>query len=483
MALSTNWRVLSGISGSIDRYASQKDGDDLNAGTAQATPKENITDFLSISVGLRIVIRSSYYNQGDFVHQQKTKEIIADGNTVLDGGGGLINGFISSSGNLDIRTILRNIYILDYSNFSNGSRAILEKCTIKNCNFSKADSDSTDLTIDYLSIIKSVFINSSVSVRGIDTSFLFTGYSRVYNRCIFINSSFIIHKLYFCGVVNITNSFFDKDSNISEGTNPTKTWANLNLTNCAFNLEGLNGTTILSDAIFDITLDGDATTITAEYPENELFSGTVTLDGIVVTFTNCMWVTDPLFVDQANELFYLQATSPLFNNRNIIGKYGQGQLIDATHPQFNPLNVGVVLTDINVVGGNFELDTTGGNQVGSIVGSTDVTHAIDLGGLTTINEEVLFSMAGFNFFNGEWVDRLNYLSGSNDEVRLTYQIQLYDEVLNDWGGTYEFEINHNMTVDGSARGNGNVDIDFANEAPIQVRRFRFANITLRSNGV
>ena len=113
MALSTNWRVLSGISGSIDRYASQKDGDDLNAGTAQATPKENITDFLSISVGLRIVIRSSYYNQGDFVHQQKTKEIIADGNTVLDGGGGLINGFISSSGNLDIRTILRNIYILD----------------------------------------------------------------------------------------------------------------------------------------------------------------------------------------------------------------------------------------------------------------------------------------------------------------------------------------------------------------------------------
>jgi len=65
MALSTNWRDL-GFT--INKYVSEKDGNDVNAGT-QALPRKTIESVIQDGTGTKEVqIRAGYYNEGDIVN-------------------------------------------------------------------------------------------------------------------------------------------------------------------------------------------------------------------------------------------------------------------------------------------------------------------------------------------------------------------------------------------------------------------------------
>ena len=100
---------------------------------------------------------------------------------------------------------------------------------------------------------------------------------------------------------------------------------------------------------------------------------------------------------------------------------------------------------------------------------------------TSISEFVEFSLQGFNFFNGEWVDVANYVNPTNLEVRLTYKVSVYDEVGLSWSSFVEYEINSALEKDGGGLGNGNINATMTSLGDLVGRIFR-VQMNIRDDG-
>ncbi|NQZ74672.1 MAG: hypothetical protein HRT61_00925 [Ekhidna sp.] len=467
MPLSTNWRQ------SGDFYLSSRDGDDLNSGTAQNAPKQTLAETFALWSNVdaaNIIVRSGYYTYDNSI-VSGSHNLISDGLTVLDGSGIFP---VINFGDDDVGKHFEGWYIINCDTIK-GDGQIRSRCVT----FSKCvvkDSINLDLRANPThQITLNMFINCSVAFKVIYAS-------NNHFRNTFINTSIEVDYA-ISENQNFGNSYFSEDSSLTViGSSNTVVF-----NNCGFG-QDVSGFTIGGTQIGSITLNGDSNPISTEYSDGQVFSGTyVDGSGNAFIFNNSFYVADPLFTDSTNELFYLQNTptqSRLYNSNNIVGRYGLGELLNCNHPHFDAGNgANYANVSCNVGTGHFELTTNPAILQGFVEGAVDVQYAVDLGAVVTITDEILFSLLGFNFFNGEWVDDANYQAGVNDEVRLTFQLQIWNENTASWGAIQFFEINQAPTVDGSGRGNGNVDVDFANESAISGRYLRFARISLRKDGV
>lgn len=486
MPLETNWRKKIQRFNSFV-YCSEKDGSNSNSGLNESLPLQNFNGVFSLLNSLNtksVQVRSGYYNEGDISLPSSFGgfiDFISDGNSIIDGSG--FSSFISV--NQQNSRILFNGFIfqnvLKYNDL--GSTLSLQECFIKDSSFNKSSSSNSSFNINCSRASNCTFLRSDISISYLDNTV-----SGIVFRCTFFDSSLYVIRVS-PSSIPLSNSFFNKNSSIELGFGSSIN--SLEITNCAFQFDS-NGFSLDGTSIDLITLDGDLLTITNQYQEREKFSGSFTQNGFTYLFFNCFWIQDPLFNSVENEDFTLQNTpiqSILFNENNIIGSKGLAQYFTGLSEPFNPSNSNVILQNVTVdpVTGSFDLNS--GQTEFRVRSTDDPTKCIEIPQATTLEKEVFFSMLGFSFFNGEWIQQLPFDSVSNRKVRLDFLISIYDESepngsnnpLN-FSPFYDMEINQNIQLDSSMRGSGNIDADMQSLGNINGKRF-IVDFIFRTDGI
>jgi len=472
MPLTTNWRANTGV------FISQKDGNNATGNGSQGLPYRDLTYNLPSGINGVYNLRGTYYNNGNIPVTVSNAfiQLNADGQVIIDGSGFSevieldLNDFLTSRGILWMNAIQQS----NRSTTSRGGQNAFD-CIMKGGAY------------DYQ--------RGSRNSPFVDT--------RISERVLCINQTIRVYRSNVASNFTLFRHTFDKDSTLlSSNTNSIVTscafeqGATFNArtgdqcNNCAFGADGVSQATIEGVNIKDITLDGDGDTIGNTYTDGEKFSGVATLIGgtATVTFSDCFYTADLGFNNPDDEDYTLRNDSILINNLAIIGCYTVATRFDASHPAFDPLNSGVSYTNVtrNLIDNTFDLD--GGFVEGEVVSTDDPTQCIELPFATTLREAVLW-FGTFLYNQGEWIDKENYNSGINDEVRLTLEFQFYDEnepngansPLN-FSGWISFEVQQAIEVDDSGLGNGNVDADLMDLDAVTAKRLR-VRFVQRTNGV
>lgn len=470
MPLNTNWKAIA------DYYACSRSGDDANSGLDGANPKQSFDSVVALYTGssfVTVLIRDGYYPSGTHQSEIGVHNIEADGLAVIDGAN--FNPFISF-GNQNGGKHFSGVTFINVTGMTfNGTTDIrslhYDNCVFYDCLNIQAFCRSTE----YLNS-KNLFISTFITFKSFQSGL---DQKEVY-RCTFVSSSIYSGNEREDSQDYLNCAFDEGSSFLYDIPNVLKINRFLN---CAFESTPANGFRIEGVRLNDVTLNNDPNPLDVQYSDGEKFSGTYTSStGHIYEFQNCFWSSNFLFSSTTKSIYTLQHSpirSPLFNNNNFIGAYGLALFLDADDSSFDPVN-GATLTNITNVNGDFVLDV--GFNEGTVTSTEDLAHCITLPNLSTIEDFVNFSLEGFNFFNGEWVDRENYDPISNQEVRLTYLVKVYDEDGLSWGNFIEFELNQPLDIDDQGRGNGNVDFDFDNSSPIVGRRFA-VQFVVRDNGV
>jgi len=236
-----------------------------------------------------------------------------------------------------------------------------------------------------------------------------------------------------------------------------------------------------------LTLNGDSNTIVNTYADGEKFSGSVTVDGLTVALNNCFWTADLGFYSPAAGDYRLRLDSPLINGLDLIGCEPIASQFDSQHPAFDPSNAGVVLDNLTRnLDGSF--DPVNASLPQRARSTEDPALAIRTARETELRDSILI-LADYQPFNGEGIDGDIYDPGLNDEVRPTYLVRVYDlnepfgtNSLLNWGPWIKLEWDMPGEVDGSGRGNGDVDADLSGLNPIIGQVFQF-DITYQPSGV
>ena len=464
MSLSTNWRHTGDI------YVSQKDGNDGNVGD-QANPYKTLSFAISQVTFSRnnIIIRSGYYAEGD-ISTINRFSLTGDGNVIIDGSSFLNFIVISSGGGIGTVNFKGLTFIncgnLLVSNSGNTSGANIEDCIIRNCDTIRVNSSDSQGSNRVLCT------NSNIELRRGFNSTLLTVFrwSIIDSFVSFISSG----GIKFNNVVTSNTSITVNDFSASYSSSCFDE-------NVLF--DGIN--------FKNYTLNGDSNNIGTTYLPNERFTGTFTVGSATITLLNCFWTNDLGFNSPINDDYTLKLNpqSILFNFSDIIGCYGLAYRFDSQDQAFDLLNSGVSYTNLNRnVDGTFTLVNAGLNE-GTVQSTDDPTLCFTLPEPVVLNQGIRFSDKGFTYLNGEWIDKLNYIFGVNEEVRLTYRLQAYDETepngvnspLN-FSNWYDMENNQAVELDIGGIGVGDVNVDFNSVSPLTVKRFRL-EITLRNNGV
>ena len=463
MPLNTNWFFTGNI------YVSERDGS--GDGLSQANPRNDI-----IATSQTEVVRDGYYSLTSDSYAFGT--LLLDGKVVIDGGGSLFGIRGQQNQGLTIRASNRlqpqliNIQNIQPSIISGtggtsgflfidgvriqGSNKISGGTDSNNREFGRGQSYRFCEFRDCLDIRHEFVFQSSLS--SFDVS----------SRNDYINSSI---RVYLNG--SIFRSFFNSQSNINTvttnatyGVEPTRGTLN----NCAFE----QGFTIGGIDLLTITLNGDSGNIGSLYGDGVKFSGVInTSDGGTLTIVNCFWTATP----GKKSSGYLENNSILKNNDVYIGAYDVCITLSASNAAFDPAN-GAIYSNItrNISPDSFTI-TSGVS--GSVESTKNLAHAINL---INIDISQISSVVGsFNYAIGEWIDRANYQSGVNDEVRLTIELDTYNGT--SWDGWQDMEIDSVWAKDSLGRGNGNVDVDFTTLENLSDLTFIALRFTIRNDGV
>lgn len=467
MALNTNWRALGAT-----YYTSGRDGDDANIGN-ESNPFATIGKYVSLmsNNGVTLSLRNgAVYNEGGFdvtavgIYSGKGIKLLGDGFSVVDGSG--FFPFLRGSVTQGFNFSFDNITLFNINTLTAGQTGF-RSTSYENCKI--FDSVNVDLGAESKN---NLFVRTSINQ-------IYSGIAQTYFRNTFADCQ--INILGIRSSVNIDghdflNCAFDSGTSINNNGGTVS----YSLSNCAFE----SGFVLDGTDLKNFILNGDSSNISTEYTDGEKFSGTITVGSKTITFTNCFWTDDMGFNASTKDVYTLSNSpqSKLLNGFNVIGAFGLGVFIDSANQCFDPVNSGVSIDaniTRNLVTGNFDINTSAGGLVRS---TDDPTKAIILPFSTSISEFVEFSLQGFNFFNGEWVDDDNYNDPTNLEVRLTYKVSVYDEIGLTWSAFKEYEINQALQNDSGGLGNGNVDADMSALGDVIGRVFR-VEFFLRDNGI
>lgn len=459
MALEDNWIILRSLIGAITTptlFICQKSGNDANAGN-KATPKKTIE--VNTSGSTRVQIRSGYYRPVTPI----TGVLYFDGHVVIEladvlGNSANAVSFIAQQAR---GKVLNASYGGGYE-----STAIVSGLNIDFININRTGNNATSWG-------KCLILGGSIgNMVAVPPNQL-----QVRNTFINLKINEVSSNTVFKGC------FFDSDCWVKYSTN-----RNVTFNSCAFESGFIiQAATDLKSA----TLAGDGANIGTQYADGEKFSGTITNGTGTIIFQNCFWTDDPGFNNPAAGDYTLKVSpqSKLFNQSNVIGCYGLHLVFDANHSAFDPGNSGVSYTNVTRTTGGSPAFTLTSPGEGTVVSTDDPTKCIDLGQETFLNQIVEW-INSFNYYNGDWVDRENYDAGVNDEVRLTWRVQIYDENepegANDpanWSDWYEMELFTPIQLNSSNEGNGEPGVNLAAAFGSPTARRLRVEFTLRDNGV
>ncbi len=440
MSLSTNWRASTG------RFISSRDGDDATGTGTKASPYKTIA--LMSNTGDNN-LRAGYYAGATL----KDGNIIGDGKVYWDASGESVSRPITASFTMQGVEAQNHLNLRTNNNLNGGGTNNYNDCIFKNVTTSgRVNNVDNCLVLD----------GSRIRTRERDASTNFF-------RCTFISS--LVERTTDTGTrtANYTLCFFSKGMTVAGNVD-----ANFN--NCAFEANGTQ-TQVYGTGIKDITLSGDLDTIGNTYASNERFSGTATVGGENLTFTNSFYTEDPLFNNEAIGDYTLTPASPLVNNLAIIGKYSVAIPLNAQSAPFT--DAGASYTNVTPTGTKFILDV--GQTEGTVTSTDSLTNCITLPFPTTVSEAVQ-AFGTFLYNQGEWIDKENYNPATNPEVRLTWEFSALDENTLTWGPFVNYEVGLPLETDNAGLGNGNVNADMADLGAITAKRFR-VRFTIRTNGV
>lgn len=444
MSLATNWRGTGGLA-----FCSRS-GDDATGDGSNALPYLTFDGRWGVDFRLRgqFILGASQ----DLDAASAVRKIIqGDGYARIEG-----NGFNFNVGGNSPRYFFRDIAFEGCNfNFSGSQRRLgFESCIISNSTITDI-AYASDYPFDSC-IVNTCSINSSLGLSLCRP-----------NKSTFYNSDFTGEaSLTYCALLDCT---FDNDDYTLENS-------------------AVSNLTIDGTLVENLTLDGDIDTIGNTYADGEKFSGTFTGVGYTITFTDTFYSADLGFLDVAKGDFRIDPTSLLLNNLTIIGSEPVGVHFDSNNNAFDPANSGVGYTNVtrNTVDGSFDL--TAPAVEGTVTSTDDPSLCLTLPFAVRVDRAVQI-FGTFLYGQGEWIDKENYDPGVNDEVRLTLEIQVYDENepngagsptnFSDW---IEVEAQTPFEVDAAGLGNGNVNADMTALSGIVGKRFR-VRFTIRTNGV
>jgi hypothetical protein len=473
MALNTNWFETG------KAYISATDGDEVNDGLTQSTPKKLLKQSNLAGITFTTVLRSGVYVLTENLDLSRRLLVGDSGNVRV-----YCDNITSFTSKGFTKTLYKNLKIYNIDIINNST-------TNENTNTIFINSEINGvITFNYVSA-------GGDNIGDISSNSLITNIATYsYQNVNLINTTSI---LYFkrCSFINITTF------NISSPTNGAANEPTFNYNRCYFqniNLVASQGTNNVGNVVInfnncafkdDVNIYGVLISDASRLNTADGVKGTTTviIDLITINFTNCFWTSNAGFNNETLGDYSLMPSpsqSILYNSGLVIGYKGIEYTFDASHEAFDPLNTGVNIdTGItrDIVAKTFTL--TAGTE-GTVTSTSDITKCITLPVSLPLTDAIkVFGTFNYKdaFLNaGELVDKAIFVATTNEEVRYVVEIQYLDEGTLQWNGSWiDIELDNILGIEtDGTRGNGDPDFDISTGGALVARRFRI-RFTLRNN--
>lgn len=463
--ITTNW-FETGVTNPL--YVCDNSGNDGNAGT-KPLPKQTINGTV-LNIGTQdIVFRRGLYNMAGSLAFAGYNLIGDSELSIIDGGG------IYDLGNPTITSIHyhRTIHIRNVANLTGRRFGTAEGCH----NF--INSIVENFTTAYVGLGNDKGVKTQQTLFKNGASLISrTGQSNVGGFTFARNTYTAITEFTFVSdfdeIRNYSQCYFENSNFKGEDLSA----AGATMLVCSF-LEDFQVDGVL---LKDIILDGQGSDIKTLYADGVSFSGTYTslLNSRTIVFTDCFWTADAGFITGT----FIPELSSILNSRKEVGQIGKhtaGQLFDANHQAFDPLNNAIYSgVTRNTPAGTFTQTVAG--VTGTVTSSDVPATAIKTSTKVTPADAIRVLYAS-TLQPSEVVDKLPYNNATNLEVRQTLEVKYHDGAV--WSAWIDQEIGNKFGIETDALGvgNGDVTVDVTTLSPIGVFDTWMVRKTLRTDGV